>query len=70
MAGSRSRRPERGRWRYVEQRRVLWTAPYGGAVGTLIAIGVLVAVVALGVTNQMDVKLCFLFGALAAARLL
>lgn len=54
----------------MEQRRVLWTAPYGGAVGTLIAIGVLVAVVALGVTNQMDVKLCFLFGALAAARLL
>jgi hypothetical protein len=54
----------------VEQRRVLWTAPYGGAVGTLIAIGVLVAAVALAVTNQMDVKLCVMFGALAVARLL
>jgi hypothetical protein len=69
VAGSRSRPPE-GRWRYVEQRRVLWTAPYGGAVGTLIALLVLIAAVVLWLTNQMDPKLCAFFGALALARLL
>ena len=52
------------------ERRVLWTAPYGGAIGTLIAIVVLIAAVVLWLTNQMDPKLCAMFGGLALARLL
>lgn len=54
---------------YVEQRR-LWVAPYGGTIGMLIALIVLVAAVILWLTNQMDPKLCAMFGALAVARLL
>ena len=54
----------------MEQRRVIWTAPYGGTIGLLIALLVLIAAVVLWLTNQMDGKLCIMFGALAAARLL
>jgi len=54
----------------MEQRRVIYTAPYGGTVGLVIAALVLVAAVVLWLTNQMDPKLCAFFGALALARLL
>jgi hypothetical protein len=54
----------------MEQRRVIYTAPYGGTIGLVIAALVLVAAVVLWLTNQMDAKLCLMFGALALARLL
>jgi hypothetical protein len=54
----------------MEQRRVLYTAPYGGSIGLVIAALVLVAAVVLWLTNQMDPKLCAMFGSLALARLL
>lgn len=54
----------------MEQHRVIWTAPYGGTIGQLIALVVLIAAVVLWLTSQMDPKLCAMFGALALARLL
>jgi len=54
----------------MEQRRVIYTAPYGGTVGLVLAALVLVAAVVFWLTNQMDPKLCVMFGVLALARLL
>jgi len=52
------------------EHRTIWVAPYGGTVGLIIAGIVLIAAVVLWLTNQMDPKLCAMFGALALARIL
>jgi hypothetical protein len=59
-----------GRWVYMSTPRTYWTAPYGGAVGQLLAVLVIVACLVLWLTNQLDPKLAALIGVTALARLL
>lgn len=54
----------------MSETRQYWVAPYNGIIGNIIAALVLVTAVVLWLTNQMDPKLCALFGALALAHLL
>ena len=50
--------------------RTYWVAPYGGVVGQLIAVLVIIAALVLWMTNQMDGQTAAMFGALGLARLL
>lgn len=59
-----------GKWVYMATPRTYWTAPYGGVVGQLLAVLVIVACLVLWLTNQLDGKLAALIGATALARLL
>lgn len=52
------------------ERKVIWTAPYGGTIGLLIAALVVVACLVLWLTNQLDPKLAALIGFTALARIL
>jgi len=68
-----SSRPERvpeGKWVYMSTPRTYWAAPYGGVVGQLIAVLVIIAALVLWMTNQMDGQTAVMFGALGLARLL